>query len=115
MLHFEWYACFTAVGTHPVPFLKEVFAHLVALQCPLLVLDPADFRVLHLLRVELDQLLDEPTDWHQFLQALDHGLDVVDHTAHGRWQPAFGPAAVGEARLAVARLPAAPRTAHLAA
>ena len=74
-----------AVGTLPSPFLKQVLSNLVAGKRSLLVRGSADFGVLHLLHVELDQFEADGGDGTPSRQAAYPGQDVADPRLQRRW------------------------------
>jgi hypothetical protein len=74
-----------AVSTLPIPLLQEIFAHLIALQRPLLVINSPDLGSLQRLRIKPDQLETEDSDRTPAPDALDPGDDVLDATLQRGW------------------------------
>ena len=103
MLDFKRHIFCPAVGTLPSPFLEQVLTDFVSGKRALLVLPPADFRVLHLLHVELDQLHAACADGTQSRQAPYPGQHVTQSADLRGWKPALSfISAIAKTRLAIA-------------
>lgn len=85
-----------------MPFLQEVLADFVTRQCPLLVFDSGDLRVLDLLQVEPYRLLAQRRGGYSRDQPLDPSQNVGNPALQARRQPSLGPRPVIETWLAMA-------------
>jgi hypothetical protein len=112
VLDLEWHVLLVAVGALPLELLQEVLAHLLILhvvevpvvtgQLALLVFDPADLRILLLLKVEAHQLLRQRRDRDEAHQPPHPGLHVRDPAFEAGREPTLPSRPVVEAGLAVA-------------
>src|ERR1700681_4681111 len=93
-----------AVGAFARPFCQQVFANLATDQRSLLVLNARDFRVFHELHIETNELLHDGSDGRRSSQPRDRSCDGVYAVLEGWREPSLGPAAVIEARRAVAQV-----------
>lgn len=91
-----------------MPLLQQVFAYLVAYQCPLLVLDATDFGVLHELGVKTNSLDTDCRHQQEASQPLDPGDDVGYPAFQRRCQPPVFSVPIQKPRLAIARLALSP-------
>ena len=69
---------FAAVDALTAPLLQQVFPDFVSGQRPLLVLDPADLRVLHQLGIKADRFDVDRPDRRKLAVAPGPGKDVVN-------------------------------------
>jgi hypothetical protein len=109
VLDLQGHAGRTAVSTAPAPLCQQVLADLVAGERALLILHPRDFRVLHLLGIELDQFQADRLDRGQPAQAGDPGLHVGDPACQAGRQPTRRSMTILEAGGPVAGFAGAPR------
>jgi hypothetical protein len=93
-----------AVDTCATPFLEQAFPNFVAGKSSLLVLDTRDLRVLDQLCVEADKFLGDGSRRSQGPELVYDRKRGIDAMLERWWQPAFFPAAVVEARSAVAQV-----------
>src|SRR5712691_6660779 len=94
----------TAVTARPVPLLQQVLFHLIAKQRAMLVFDATDLWVLHLLEIELDQLLRERSHRGQFPEPPYPGRDIRHSAFEGRRKPAIATFSIRKTWLPVPRL-----------
>src|SRR5262249_29676351 len=64
MLNLEWDIRRIAVSAFTAPFFEQILPQLVARQCPLLISDAVDLRVLQFLQIEPDSLDLNGADWY---------------------------------------------------
>ncbi len=110
VIEFQWHLAPITVGTLMIPLEQHVFAHLVACQCPLLILCPERVRVLQRLHVKAHEFLTDGRYRTQPQEMARPREDVADAALQRGWQRAHVLAAVLKARFPVSgfALPATP-------
>jgi hypothetical protein len=78
VLNLHGCASYSAVAALAIEFVKQIFANLVASKLALLVLNPADLRILHELKIEPDQLLSDRINRREPPESFDPGQDCVN-------------------------------------
>src|SRR5213079_1582574 len=105
MLYLEWDILFATVRTLPVPLLEKIFPGFTALECPLLVLNAAYFRVLHFLHVELHEFHADGSNRAIAAQARNPGQHVCYARLKGWWEPSAVTCAILKTRWTIAGMP----------
>src|SRR5690349_15696981 len=104
--------CRLAVCQLIFPFFVQVLAQLVLSQCPLLLLDSTNLRILYGLSINSDQLHAEVGDGTQAPQSVHPCQKIGQTTKQRRRKPAWGPAAVEKTSLPIASMSLSPVAAH---
>src|SRR5687767_14426574 len=80
VFNLQGYICLATIDTTPSPLLQQVFADFVTLQLPLLVLDSADFCILHELSVKAHTFQAQSTQGDKLPQS-DNPSEYILHPA----------------------------------
>src|SRR5262245_12529155 len=103
VLNLERDICLEAVGASPAPLFKQILSNFISGQLALLILNPADLRVLHQLSVEFDQLHRNTGDWIGASEPFHPRLNIAHTTFERRREPSFWTHPIEKADLPISR------------